>query len=61
MKDETIVAIIAIIGIVALECMALYMKIDGQIFSVVVGAIAAIAGYEIKAKQNGTKRNTSGT
>lgn len=54
-KDETIVALSAIGGLVLLECVALYMRLDGQIFSIVIAAIAGIAGYEIKARREVVK------
>jgi hypothetical protein len=44
MKDETILGVVAIGGIVVLEAVALYQKIDGTYLSMAVAAIAAIAG-----------------
>lgn len=51
MKDETAISITAIGALTILECVALYLKIDGAILSLVVAAIAGIAGYKIKARQ----------
>jgi hypothetical protein len=42
---------LAIVMITLLEIAALFNQIDGQVFSFVVGVIAALVGYEI-----GTKR-----
>jgi hypothetical protein len=44
LKDETILGIVAIGGIVVLEAVALYQKIDGTYLSMAVAAISAIAG-----------------
>ena len=45
-------AIVAIIALVILECAALFAGINGTVFTLVIGAIAGIAGYEIgKAKE----------
>ena len=45
--DKSIV-ITAIIAIALLEGVALYTGIDGTIFSLVIAAIAGLAGYELK-------------
>lgn len=42
-----LVKVAAIIGLVALEYRALSLGIDGMLFSLVVGAIAGLAGYEL--------------
>jgi len=46
--NKKIVPIIAILAIVILESQALYYGIDGTVFSLCIGAIAGISGYEIR-------------
>jgi len=47
MKDKTILKLVAIGGIVVIECVALYLGINGVLLSLSIGGIAGIAGYEI--------------
>lgn len=51
MKDETILAIAAILAVTVLETMALMLGIDGSILTVVVAAIAGLGGYMMKASR----------
>jgi len=44
-KEKIIAVTVAVICITFLEAMALWKGIDGQVFSVAVGAIAALVGY----------------
>lgn len=48
MKDEYILGIVAITGLVSLEITALICGFDGQFFSLIVGAISAVAGYAFR-------------
>jgi len=45
-KGDTLVKIIAIISLTILEAIALWRGIDGTLFSLVVGTIAGLAGYQ---------------
>ena len=45
---EKIIPIIAILAIIILESQALYYGIDGMLFSICIGAIAGISGYEVR-------------
>lgn len=47
MKANTKVIMTAIIAIAALEAIALYKGIDGMMLTVVIGAMAGMAGYVI--------------
>lgn len=53
MKDDTVLAGIAILCLTILEAIALIMGIDGVYFMPVVAAIAGIGGYKFKAFRNG--------
>jgi len=44
-KEKIISVTVAVICITFLEAMALWKGIDGQVFSVAVGSIAALVGY----------------
>ena len=48
MQDETIKTICIIFGIVLLEICAMICGIDGMLLTTVVGALAAIGGYQLK-------------
>lgn len=50
--NKTIVAILAITGLVAL---ALFKGVDGAIFSIAITAIAGLGGYALKASQKAKK------
>ena len=43
---------IAILGIVAMEIMALYKGLDGVFLTTAIGTVAAIAGYALSEKLN---------
>ena len=45
---KKLIPIIAILGIIIIESQALYYGIDGTVFSICIGAIAGISGYEIR-------------
>ena len=48
MKDSTVITVVAMISITALEAIALGIKnIDGAILSSIVGVLAGMAGYHI--------------
>jgi len=48
LNDDTIIKVVAIVSITAIEVAnILTSKIDGALLGVVVGAIAGIAGYQI--------------
>ena len=49
-EDKTFVKMTAILALAILESTALLVGLDGQIFTVVVAAIAGLAGYEIGKK-----------
>ena len=52
MRDETIIKIVAIVSLVALEIVnMLTMKIDSQVLLVIGAIIGGIAGYEIGRKK----------
>ena len=53
MTDKTLITIIAIIGIVALEIIALLKGIDGQIFATVISVLAGLGGYTVGRKVSG--------
>ena len=44
-KEKIIAVTVAVLCITFLEAMALWKGIDGQVFSVAVGSIAALVGY----------------
>lgn len=52
MDDNTIKALAAMGCITVLEAIALSLGIDGVLLATAVGALAGIAGYEIKAWRN---------
>lgn len=49
---KDLLVLVAIITIGTLEMYALSQRIDGSLFSVVVGVIAGLVGYKIKEKRN---------
>lgn len=51
MNDKTTLKVCAIIGIVLIECVALYLGVNGVLLSLSIGGIAGIAGYEIGVKR----------
>jgi len=58
MSDKTLITIIAIICVAVLECIALLMGIDGQIFATVISVIAGLGGYTIGKKVSGGENET---
>ena len=50
MKANSVV-ITAIIALVILECVALYMGINGTLFAMVVAIIAGLAGWRVPIKE----------
>lgn len=42
------ITITAIIGLVTIECFALYKGINGSLYTIVVAAIAGLAGFTLK-------------
>ena len=46
MKSNKVI-MTAIIGLVVLECVALFNGINGTLFTIIVGAVAGLAGYTI--------------
>ena len=49
MKDETLIAVVAVISLLAYGLYALHCGIDSLVTIGVTSGIAGIAGYEIKA------------
>jgi len=47
MDEKTVIALVAMICITALELVALICNIDGAFFGVVVAAIAGLGGYTL--------------
>lgn len=56
MKDETLTSVAAIIGLSALESVAMVTGNDGALFLPVVAAISGLGGFTIGAKKNKTKK-----
>ena len=48
MEDKTILSLVAILCLTVLEIAAMLTGLDGYIFGVIIAAIAAISGYEIR-------------
>jgi len=48
MRDETILAIVAVLCLTILEVAALIHHINSALFGLVVAAISGIAGYEFR-------------
>ena len=48
LNDHTWTVLFAIGCLTILEAIALYMNINGQFFSLIVGVIAVLAGYKAK-------------
>jgi uncharacterized membrane protein YqhA len=44
-KEKIITVTVAVLCVTLLEAIALWKGIDGQVFSIAVGAIAALVGY----------------
>ena len=47
MFEDVDIKVAAILAIAAIECMALYMGMNGTILALAVGAIAGLGGYAI--------------
>jgi hypothetical protein len=56
MEDKTVILIIALSWLGVLEAIALCMGFDGVAFASVIGAIAGLAGYEIKDHSEALRR-----
>lgn len=54
MEDSTLIKLFALTGLTVIECVALYLGVNGALFSLVVAGIAGIAGYQIGVER--TKR-----
>ena len=50
MEDKNKIVVIAVFSLVLLEVLAILKHIDGIILSLVIAAIAGLAGYEMKNK-----------
>jgi len=48
MEDQTWKVLVAIVGLVILECVAMFNGINGTVFSVVIAAIAGLGGYSLR-------------
>jgi len=48
LRDETLIAIIAIISLAILEAIALINHLNSALFGLVVGTISGIVGYNIR-------------
>jgi len=48
MEDRTAIVLMAIACLTALECFALYLGINGTLFTLIVAAIAGLAGFELR-------------
>jgi len=59
MEDKTILSLFAMGMLTILEVCAMLNGIDGYLFGMVVAAISAISGYEIKSLINKTKETTN--
>ena len=53
MNDRSILALVAILSLTVLESVALACGHDGILFTVVVGAVCGLAGYEIRGVRDG--------
>ena len=49
MDTKTIITLVVIGAITALEAWALYLGYDGALLSTVIAALAALGGFEVKA------------
>ena len=55
MKDETILAIVAIIAVLVLLAWALYLGYDNILLAAGVAIIAGLGGYEVSQRQKETQ------
>jgi len=51
MKDATLLKVVAVAGLTAIEVTALFMNRDGAILGAIVAAIAGIVGYAVGTKK----------
>jgi hypothetical protein len=58
-KNETLIALIAIVAITGLEAYALSLGFDGALITLAVGALAGIGGFDV-AKRMWKPKTTSG-
>jgi len=49
MRDSAVVAVVAIIVLGVMECVALLQGIDSYLFGLVVAAISGLGGYKLKS------------
>lgn len=49
MEDKTVKEIVVIVCIAGLEALAMLLGIDGAMLALAIGALAGLAGYELKA------------
>jgi len=50
-KDKTLITIVALCAITAIECFALSKGIDGKVLTATVGTLAMIVGYNFPSKE----------
>ena len=53
MKDRTAIVCMAIACLTVLECWALYLGINGTLFTLIIAAIAGLAGFELRPGMKG--------
>lgn len=55
LDDKILVALVGLLCLTVLECIAMYMKLDGQLFlsviSGIVGIVSGVVGYTIGSHQ----------
>jgi len=59
MKDQTIVSCVSIIGLIALEGIAILTKTDGAYFMPIVAVVGGLAGYQASQHLESIKRANS--
>lgn len=52
MSDQTILIIVALICITLIEVTALFLGFNGALLTLVIGALAGLVGYEVKARKS---------
>jgi hypothetical protein len=50
-KNQTLISVVAIVVLGALEALALIKGVDGAIFGIVIAAISGLGGYEIGSRK----------
>jgi len=51
-RNSTLISVVAIVVIGALEALALWRGVDGALFGVVIAAISGLGGYEIGVRKS---------